>query len=126
MQQMYNPRSVERRHLAQTAIKLLDVLPWKGRKLGLSNDDKNHDLWRYLGNEWFRSADEDDMLDLLRHQITSDSEKMARGFRVENVNLTDKLLKLSEVGGTTYGTSQGWRWIRKQPGSLDDMSLGSR
>jgi len=68
---------------------------------------------RYLGNEWFCSADENDMLDLLHHQIISDSEKMAWGFCVENVNLTDKLLKLPEVDGTTYRTSQGWRWIHE-------------
>jgi len=51
------------------------------------------------------------MLDLLHHQITSNSEKIAWGFYIENVNLTDKLLKLPEVDGTTYGTSQGWHWI---------------
>ena len=99
--------------MAQTANKLLDVLPWKGRKLGLSSNGENHNLWRYLGNEWFRSADEDDILDLLHHQITSDSEKMAWGFYIENVNLTDKLLKLPEVDGMTYGTSQGWHWIHE-------------
>jgi len=89
------------------------VLLWKGRKLGLSSDGKNHDLWRYLENEWFCSADEDDMLDLLHHQITSDLEKMVQGFHIENVDLTDKLLELPEVDGTTYGTSQGWHWICK-------------
>ena len=43
-QQMYNPCSVEQQHLAQMANKLLNALPWKGRKLGLSNCDENHDL----------------------------------------------------------------------------------
>ncbi|KAM6495235.1 hypothetical protein JOM56_009858, partial [Amanita muscaria] len=67
--QMYNPRSAERRRLARQANELLDALPWKGRKSGPSDHEENHDLWRYLGDQWLRSTEEDDMLELLRHRI---------------------------------------------------------
>ncbi|KAJ7106623.1 hypothetical protein C8R44DRAFT_596258, partial [Mycena epipterygia] len=54
-----------RRHAADVS-RLLGILPWKGKKRGLSDSEPIHTLWRYFGVQWLSSSDIDDVLELLR------------------------------------------------------------
>ncbi|KAM6496341.1 hypothetical protein JOM56_009047, partial [Amanita muscaria] len=68
--QMRDPHSPERRRLAREANDLLALLPWNRKKAGaVSDDEPDHQLWRYLSDEWLRSDDENDMLEVLRRAI---------------------------------------------------------
>lgn len=82
-------------------------------KLGLSDKGENHHLWQYLGDTWLHIVNEENMLDLLCHQITSDSATMARDLHVEDVNLTDKLFKRPGLNDAVYKSAQGWRWLHE-------------
>ncbi|KIL57390.1 hypothetical protein M378DRAFT_200806 [Amanita muscaria Koide BX008] len=111
---MHDPRSPERRKLACKANELFGLLPWNRKKAGLRNDEP-YELWRYLSDEWLRSTDENDMLEILRRRIMKDPQKQAQHFRVEDVHLTAKLVEFSSLADvdTEYRTAQRFRWIRE-------------
>ncbi|KAJ7874651.1 hypothetical protein B0H13DRAFT_1894474 [Mycena leptocephala] len=93
--QMEQRKNSQVRTHATEAIKLLGVLPWNGRKRGLSDKSPIHSLWRFLGTEWLSSTDENDMLEILSDRIASDPDLVGR-VRVEAVELTAKITKAFE------------------------------
>ncbi|KAJ7877815.1 hypothetical protein B0H13DRAFT_1892972 [Mycena leptocephala] len=106
MEQKKNPQV--RTH-ATEVTKLLSVLPWNGRKRGLSDKSPIHSLWCFFGTEWLSSTDENDMLEILRDRITSDPD-LVGCVRVEPVELTTKIIKAYEGRETgDYGES---RWLK--------------
>ncbi|KAJ7928664.1 hypothetical protein B0H13DRAFT_1860234 [Mycena leptocephala] len=107
--QMEQRKNSQVRTYATEAIKLLGVLPWNGRKRGLSDKSPIHSLWRFLGTEWLSSTDENDMLEILRDRIASDPDLAGR-VRVEAVELTTKITKAFE-GHETRDYDES-RWLK--------------
>jgi hypothetical protein len=106
MEQKKNPQV--RTH-ATDVTKLLGVLPWNGRKRGLSDNSPIHSLWRFFGTEWLSSTDENDMLEILRDRIASDPDLVGR-VRVEAVELTAKITQAFEHRET--GDYNELRWLQ--------------
>jgi len=50
--QMHATQSQERWKLACEVHGILDILPWNGKKSGLSEIEPIYELWWYLGDEW--------------------------------------------------------------------------
>ncbi|KAJ7692226.1 hypothetical protein B0H17DRAFT_934211, partial [Mycena rosella] len=67
--QMEQKKKPDVRKHATDVSKLLGILPWNERKRGLSDTEPIHTLWRYLGQGWLSSTDENDMLEVLRDKI---------------------------------------------------------
>jgi hypothetical protein len=110
--QMEQKKKPDVRVQATDVSKLLGILPWKGNKRGLSNNEPIHTLSRYLGPEWLSSTDEDDMLELLRDRIASDPE-LTGSVRVEGVDFTSKITAaFKEREQLDYFGSNGSRWLR--------------
>ncbi|KAJ7348641.1 hypothetical protein DFH08DRAFT_960023 [Mycena albidolilacea] len=68
------------------------MLPWGLAKRGLSDLEPFHSLWRFLGTHWLSGSQMNDMLELLRHKINSDSE-LVKNTRITGIEL---LLKMEE------------------------------
>ncbi|KAJ6510463.1 hypothetical protein C8R45DRAFT_389538 [Mycena sanguinolenta] len=105
--QVDHRRNPEIQKCATDVAKLLGILPWNGLKRGLSDTAPIHTLWRFLGTEWPSSTDENDMLEILRERIASDSH-LAGCVRVEAVELTAKLTAAFEKRETVDYRQSRW------------------
>ncbi|KAJ7804425.1 hypothetical protein B0H14DRAFT_3774565 [Mycena olivaceomarginata] len=91
---------------------LLSMLPWGWKKMGLSDSEPYHKLSRLLGPNWLARLQQNDMLELLRQKIDSDSESAPR-LRVQGVELVPKIIQAFKTARTdTYQTDRSFRWIR--------------
>ncbi|KAJ7321903.1 hypothetical protein DFH08DRAFT_1030560 [Mycena albidolilacea] len=95
--------------LAEDTTVMLAMLPWGLAKRGLSDLEPFHLLWRFLGTHWPLGSQMNDMLELLRYKINSDSE-LVKNTHVAGIKLLLKILARAADSGT-YWTEQV-RWIR--------------
>jgi hypothetical protein len=94
-QQMTQKKNKDVRKHATDVSRLLAILPWNGKKCGLSENGPIHELWRYLGKEWLSTTDKNDMLELLRDKIASDPELVGT-VQVEAAEFTAKIVSAFE------------------------------
>jgi hypothetical protein len=109
--QLRQRKSIERRTLAQTASIMLTNLPWGHlRPKGFSEGgDPIHTLWRLLGSNWLASAEQDDLLELVRGKILETPESCAR-YGVQNTYFTKRLIDAFD--SADYHTNKSFGWMR--------------
>jgi hypothetical protein len=79
---------------------------------GLSDDEPIHTLWRYLGPNWLSGSSQNDLLELLRHQLAGRSD-MAKAYRVEGTCITEKLLDVyRNRDDINYTENKSLGWLR--------------
>ncbi|KAJ6614364.1 hypothetical protein B0H10DRAFT_1950734 [Mycena sp. CBHHK59/15] len=112
--QMERKKNPDMRRHAADASRLLGILPWKGKKRGLSDSEPIHTLWRCFGVQWLSSTDIDDVLELLRNRISKDPD-LVGAVRVEAVEFTAKITAAFNARKTLdYHGEKGMRWLRSR------------
>src|SRR5260221_7666106 len=113
MAQLHQKKSEERRILAEQAMLYIAALPWAVNKpSGLSDNEPIHSLWRYLGPNWLSGSNQNDLLELLRHQLAGQPD-VARKYRVENTDTAEKLLSVYRSRQQIhYAEERSLEWLR--------------
>ena len=113
MVQLHQKKSEERRMLAKQAMLYIAALPWDVEKpRGLSDNEPIHSLWRYLGPNWLSGSNQNDLLELLRHQLAGQPD-VARKYRVENTDTAEKLLSVYRSRQQIhYAEERSLEWLR--------------
>lgn len=113
MVQLRQKKSEERQLLAEQAMIHISALPWAVKKpKGLSDNEPIHTLWRYLSTNWLSGSNQNDLLELLRHQLAGWPD-IAKTYRVGGTRVTDKLLEVYRKRDIIqYTKDQSLGWLR--------------
>jgi hypothetical protein len=111
--QLYQKKSEERQLLAEQAMIYISALPWAVKKpRGLSDDEPIQTLWRYLGPNWLSDSSQNDLLELLQHQLAGQSD-LAKKYRVEGTRIMEKLFEVyHNRDNSKYTEDQLLGWLR--------------
>ena len=103
-------KSIALKHLAEDVNVMLTDLPWGGNKHGLSDSEPIYTMHRYLGTSWTSISQQNDMLELLRRQITLRPD-LIRSLAVEGVILTETIIAAA-CTRDKYLVDRRFAWIR--------------
>ena len=98
--------------MAEQAMINISALPWGVKKpRGLSDTEEIHTLWRYLGPNWLSCSSQNDLLEILRVQLSGDTR--LKKFHVEGTRLSDKIIDIYTKRDTIqYLEDPSLKWVR--------------